>query len=368
MSGRLLPFPARMACSDQGRAVARRILEASLSERLEKPRLFRLEEPDGLLSICSVLRDQLVTTPANARDEAEFFYRFLEKPKRPIGLFDELQYFLGEFALIAGTACRQLSRRDESRLWFDRAEYGFRHTANSVGDLSRLAYQRLALRMEERQLEAVLELAPALVETLEKLGMPEEALKCRFLEGLALMESSLLAEAVGVFQEICREAKDLGSEKLLASSYTNLTHIYGMLGDSAKAFEASRNAIPLLRRLDDRVALAKIQWGLATLFRELGQISASVQTYRTAQEEFGRIGMRADVAALSLVVADLLLESGKDQEAMREILAALPIIDELKMVPEGVAALSLLRESLRHQKINRQALRDLHGYFEEVRN
>jgi tetratricopeptide (TPR) repeat protein len=367
MTGRLLPFPARTVCSEEGRAVARRILEASPSERLSKVRHFGLEEPDGLLSVCAYLRDQLGTIPAKVRDEAEFFYRFLEKPRRAIGLFDERQYFLGEFALIAGTACRQLSRREESRLWFDRAESGFRHTANAVGDLSRLGYQRLALRMEERQLETVLEMAPPLIETLKGLGMPEEALKCRFLEGLALMESSQLEESVVVFQEICREAEQLGSEKLLASSYGNLTHIYGMLGDSAKALDSSRRAIPLLRRLDDRVALAKVQWGIATLLRELGQISASVDTYRSAQQEFGRIGMRADVAALSLVVADLLLESGKDQEAMREVLAALPIIDELKMVPEGVAALSLLRESLRHQKINRQALRDLHGYFEEIK-
>jgi hypothetical protein len=51
---------------------------------------------------------------------------------------------------------------------------------------------------------------------------------------------------------------------------------------------------------------------------------------------------------------------------MSEVLAALPIIDEEKMVPEGFVALSLLRESLRQQKINRQALRDLHGYFEEL--
>ena len=47
---------------------------------------------------------------------------------------------------------------------------------------------------------------------------------------------------------------------------------------------------------------------------------------------------------------------------------ALPTIDKEKMVPEGVAALSLLRESLRHQKINRQALRDLHDDFEEIQN
>jgi len=366
MTGRLLPFPARFAPSGEGRVAAKRILETPESDRLSRAPDLHLEEPESLLFLCGYLRNQLDTSPSDVLAEADFFYRFLEKPRRPIGLFDERDYFMGEFALIAGTACRQLSRRSEARLWFDRAESGFRHTASAVGDLSRLAYQRLALRMEERQLDAVLEMAPALVQTLERLGMPEEALKCRFLEGLALMESSQLSESVQAFLDICRDSEKLGSEKLLASAYANLTHVYGMLGDSEKAIAASRMAIPLLRRLNDRVALAKVQWGLATLLREIGQIQASIQVYRTAQREFGHIGMRADMAALSLVVADLLLEIGQDQQALREVLAALPVIDELKMVPESVAALSLLRDSLRHQRINRQALRELHGYFADL--
>ena len=53
---------------------------------------------------------------------------------------------------------------------------------------------------------------------------------------------------------------------------------------------------------------------------------------------------------------------------MKEILSALPVLDELNMVPEGIAALSLLRESIRQQRINRQALRDLHGYFEDLKS
>ena len=76
--------------------------------------------------------------------------------------------------------------------------------------------------------------------------------------------------------------------------------------------------------------------------------------------------MRADVAAVHLVIADLLLENGQDKQAEWEIRQALPIIDEYKLVPEGFAALTLLRESLRRQKIDRQALRNLHGYFEEL--
>jgi hypothetical protein len=41
------------------------------------------------------------------------------------------------------------------------------------------------------------------------------------------------------------------------------------------------------------------------------------------------------------------------------------VIDELKMVPEGMAALALLRESVRGRGIDRAALRELHGYFEK---
>ena len=89
----------------------------------------------------------------------------------------------GETALIAGGACRYLSRREEAWIWFERAEAGFRHTMNAPGELSRLAYQRLAERFEERQLDLVLELLPSLVESFKKLGMIEDALKCRFLEG-----------------------------------------------------------------------------------------------------------------------------------------------------------------------------------------
>lgn len=76
--------------------------------------------------------------------------------------------------------------------------------------------------------------------------------------------------------------------------------------------------------------------------------------------------MPADVAALHLVIADVLLDSGQERQAEWEIRAALPVIDRLKMVPEGFAAMSLLRESLRRRSIDRQALRNVHGYFEEL--
>ncbi|MDQ2869217.1 MAG: hypothetical protein M3S32_00640, partial [Acidobacteriota bacterium] len=119
-------------------------------ERRTREGEIALEEPDTLLGIASALRDSLEGAPAIVLSEAEWFYRFVKDPVRPIGLFDEREYFLGEFALLAGTASRIVGRRDDARRWYDRAEYNFRLTVNSVADSCRVSYQRLALTLEER--------------------------------------------------------------------------------------------------------------------------------------------------------------------------------------------------------------------------
>jgi len=368
MSGRVLRFPHKAVSSAEAQSAALRVLATPIADRARLAIHLALDEPETLLAVCGRLRDQLESSPASVRDDADFLYRFIEKPKRAIGLFDERDYFLGETALIGGTACRILFRRDDARRWFDRAEAAFRHTLNAVAEWSRVAYQRLALRLEEHQLDEVLELAPSLVASFEKLEMHKDALKCRFLEAVALKEGDRLSEAGDLFRRICQDAETVGSDKLLAIASYNLLQIHGFLGQAEEAMVEAARALPILRRLNNRVGIAKLHWGLAYLLRSQGRLAESLDAFRAAQTEFSEIGMRADVAAVHLVLADVLLELGQDSQATLEVLAALPVIEEEKMVPEGMAAFSLLRESVRQQRINRQALRDLHGYFEEIQS
>ena len=366
MTGRVLHFRRPPTLSVESHAAACRVLETPLEERDEKSAELGLESPDVLLAICDLLRSQGETSPKTVRDEARFLYNFLNSPEKRIGLFDERHYFLGESALLAGAACRMLFRRTEARRWFDRADSAFRHTINAVADWSRVSYQRLALKAEEREFDEVLELVPSLIANFQKLGMAEDALKTRFLEGVALINTDRLQEAAQVFRSICEEARTAKNEKLLAIATNNLIQIHGLLGQSGDALADAEETLHVFRRLDNRVGIAKLQWGIGTLFRSQGQISAAIGAYRAALTEFSEIGMRSDVAALHLILGDLLLDAGQETAATIEILAALPIIEEERMVPEGMAAYSLLRDSLRQRRINRQALRDLHGYFEET--
>lgn len=367
MTEQVTPFPVwrRSLSYEQEAEMAERILETPVAERVEKAGQLRLEDSRVLLGVVHVLMKRWETSPAAVRDEAEFFYRFVEKPKRRIGFFDERDYLLGEFALIAGTMCRGLSRRDEARFWFDRSESRFQHVMGHETHLARLSYQRMALLIEEQEFEAVLEQLPKVTESFTQLNMPKEAMRCRFLEAVTLKEIERLQDAVKVFLEIAREAQELGSERLVAGAYANLLQLYAMLGEREKALAAANEAVPILERLGSRIGVAKIQWGAACLLREEGQLAAAIEAYRAAQREFAELKMRADVAAIHLVVADLLLDVGQQRQAEWEILTALPIIEEYKLVPEGMQALALLRDSVKRREIDRKALRELHGYFQE---
>jgi len=365
MAGRIIPFPwrERRLSPEEGWAMAEQVLARPITERLEKGREFLLEDSELLLSVCEVLRSRTETAPTATCDEATFFYRFLDKPKRRIGLFDEREYYMGELALIAGGSNRLLFHREEARRWFDRAEASFTRSANGVAHVARVAYQRLALSVEERRLNEVLELAPLWVESFESMGLAEEALKCRFLEGLALRETGDIDRAVAVFRDICRRAEDQRNVRLIAQASNNLAQFYRVLGNLDEAMVYARKTLPLLKQLDNRVGLVKLRWGVGSILREQGKSGEAAAAYREALEEARSVGMRGDVAALHLVLADVLLDIGQDRQAEREVRAALPIIDEEKMVPEGYAALDLLRQALRFRQIDRKALRELHGYF-----
>jgi len=368
MPGSVIQFPWKdgSLSPDEARERAVGILATPQNARLDQSSELRLEDPEQLLSVCELLRTMADVEPAQARGEAEFFFRFLESPRRSIGVFDEREYYLGELALIAGTACRVLAKRDEARHWFDLSEANFVIAHNASAHIARLAYQRLALRLEEREFTRVLQLAPRWVECFVRLELHEDALKCRFLEAIALKETERPEEATRALEQIKEEAKTQRLDRLAAIAGQNLFQIHAFSGREDQAIAEAQEAAAILGRLNNRVNLAKLQLGVGYLLRGQHRLAESIEAFRVAQRQFSEIEMHADVASTHLVLADLLLDAGQPAQAEWEIRAALPIIDELKLIPEGIAALSLLRDSLRRREIDRHALRNLNGYFEDL--
>lgn len=368
MTGSLIHFPGKgpTLSPEEGRVAAQALLATPPGRRIERADELHIEDPEQLLCVCEELWNLVETDPIQVQAEARFFFDFLEHPKRSIGVFDERDYYLGEFALLAGVACRILSKRDDAKRWFDFAEANFVLAHNASALIARLAYQRLALRLEERDFESILSLASRWVDCFDRLDLPEDSLKCRFLEAHAFKETERLPEAKLAFRRISEEAKLLQLDRLAAIADQNLFQIHAFLGEVDEAIGKAREATVTLSRLNNRVNLAKVQLGMGYLCRGQGLLKEAITAFRYAQRQFAEIGMKADVAGAHLILADLLLDAEQPAQAEWEIRAALPVIDELKLVPEGIAALALLRDSLRRRQIDRNALRSLNGYFEEL--
>src|SRR5262249_25981073 len=154
---------------------------------------------------------------------------------RKLGIFDERDYFLGETALLAGTASRVLGQRTEADLWFERAEAGFRHTINPAPLLATGSYQRLALRCEVGQYREVVELAPMLGSSFDKLNMPRERAKCILLEGLALKQSGSHDVATTRFEAVVGMGIADLDPGLAGMAFVSLADIHAAAGRDEQA-------------------------------------------------------------------------------------------------------------------------------------
>jgi tetratricopeptide (TPR) repeat protein len=302
--------------------------------------------------------------PAVVEREASQIYTWISNPACDVGLFDERDYFLGETALLAGGACRQLGKREEVLLWLDRAEAGFRHTMNPAPGLANVAYARLALRFEMGRYRDVRELAPSLEGSFRKLRMNVEGVKCRLLLAMTLKQCGENATAIDLLEQV-RTGPGLESEPFLqARLLTELGDLHQLQGDFSLALPAFQEALNLLRDKDTSLAGADLKLYVGGVHRALGSLGEAKDAYREAQRDYAALGMRHLVAYTHLVVAEVLLEMSREREAEWEILAALPAIDEIKMVPEAFAALALLRESVGRRNTNLTALKDLRARLE----
>lgn len=365
-TGKVLQFPARTGATlsaPEALRCATDYLSVPNPEGRNARRAELTTTPDVLLSVCALLRERVENSAGDVFPEASGLYKYILDTVKPVGVFDERDYFLGELALLSGMACRVLGRRAEADVWFERAEAGFRHTVNPSPLLAAVSYQRLALRCEAGQYSEVSELAPLLARSFAKLNMPREYAKCMFLEGLALKQNGDHERAVSRFDAVtCPESAGL-DPGLAGLAYVHLADIYVADGRNDLAEAAYAGALPLLARGNRRPAIAQLKGVMGETLRRQGRLTEAAEAYGAAVTEYEGLGMAAAVAYLRIVLAQTLLEDGKPRQAEWQILAALPTVERESMAPEGYAAVALLRESVRQRNANPQALSELREYL-----
>jgi len=362
-TARILHFPHRGVSPisvSEARERANSCLE-SLSDPSDSSE--ELSNPEVLLAVCLLLREQIHVTPVPVAAKAVNLYRWISRETVSLGVFDEKDYFLGETALIAAGGYRLSGNRNEVELWLDRAEAGFRHTVNPSPLLANVTYERLALRCEKGAFEDVAELAPSLANTFARLGMPKEQSKCRYLEAVALKQAGRVEDALRRFDSLVNGSAEI-EVGLKGLALSTLADIHAAEGHPLLAIELYQRAVPMVVGAGRPSAVAHLKSVIGETFRSTGQFEKAIEAFEASIADYERLSMSTMVAYLRLVLAQVLIEAGRAREAEWQILAALPTVEEQKMVPEGVAAVALLRESVRQRRTDPQALSELRMHIQ----
>lgn len=366
--GRVLRFrsrdPKSVFSAEDSARLAKTFLSTPFHERSRELLDAALSNPDCFLAISADVKARCDSEPLTAFDEAAQLYRWIENGDRSLGLFDERDYFLGECALTAGNAARQLGKREEAESWLDLAEAGFRHTVNPAPLLANVAYARLALHYDRRQYQRVFDLVPSLTMSFRKLGMNRERLKCEFLTAMTLKESSQVDEALAKLQSMRGDEALAGEPGLKVFVLLHCGELFCASGKYEEAVSCLREVSESQSQRPEPLVTAHLKGIMAEAFRQQGLLRQAAEAYHAAAEDYSAAGMATLEAYLRIVLAETLVVLGRHREAEWQIAAALPTIEEQGMVPEGFAAAALLRESIKQRKGDFSALRQLREHLQ----
>ena len=189
--------------------------------------------------------------------------------------------------------------------------------------------------------------------------MESEAVKCRLLLAMAYKHVGQNLKALGSLEGLEERALTVGDRSLHARILSEIADLNQLEGRLDLAVMALRKALNLLEGEGRSAARADLQLVVGGVLRASGAVGEADTAFREARTEYLALEMRPQAAYTSLVIAETLIGVGREREAEWEIRAALPVIDEIQMVPEALAAVALLRESISRRKTDLAAVRDL---------
>lgn len=359
-TGRVLAFRARLAAVSVSDATG--VVASYLAGKRAQSSVSIGDEcfynPDVLMALShALLAEASVVPELVAGESVSAFERISSSPD--CGLFDERDYFLGEFAFLAGSTFRLMGKRELALLWLERADSSFRHTINPAPGLANVAYARLALAFDMGEYLAVSEAVLPVRESFSRLEMHTQKAKCFLLEAFALKQLGKNAAALLRLENAAVTLKEASEPSLLSRVFAEMGDVYQLQNESSQAVLHFRKAAALLDPTEVSVFTADLKLFLGGAYAAEGQSDDALEALRAARSDYVALSMETRTAYVSLVLAHTLLQLGRARQAEWEILAALPVIQDQKMVPECTAAIALLGESARQKKANPEALSEI---------
>jgi tetratricopeptide (TPR) repeat protein len=312
---------------------------------------------EHLFQILLYLQDRADTDPKSIARQATEFYRTIQVSVSRIP-FDIHLYLLGSLARLAAGALKHGADQEAAAEWLELAENHFRAGVDPEPELARVMFLRLALFYAIGHLDLVLRVAPALDTAFASYGMEEDRVKGRILWSSTLKAIGRLEEAFELLRLLPRSRSGIRTA-LHGYVLRESGDLHLICGNYERGLAELREAASILKAENERTALPGVVAMIGFAYRAQGMLREAEEFFRESQKAYAQLGMRPYETYTGLLVAETLLAMDRSKEAELVVLSILPSIEAQGMVADGVAAINLLRETVRRQKLSPQMLREV---------
>jgi tetratricopeptide (TPR) repeat protein len=326
-----------------------------------------LSNPPICFALWGLLWETRDSEPSKLASKAVELYRSIELAPGLPGAVEEHRLLLGLIALAAAVGERLAGRWSEGAEWLDTAEAMFRETVDPTAHLLKVSLNRLCLQYDSGRYQTVIAGIRPLIASFDSLGMTAEAGRSRIAEANSLKAAGQTTEAFRKFQALRDWLQNRDEGGLLGSAMMNLGELEAKNGRIALAMAHYRGALRLFQEHNSLWMIADLKARVGETLLNVGRTDLGIEAYRESMGDYARLGMKTWVAYIRVRLAEVLLLAGCYREAELEILAALPTIEQQGMMMEGLAAVALLRESVRCCNTDREALRQVRKHLEGAR-
>ena len=190
---------------------------------------------------------------------------------------------------------------------------------------------------------ATCRLAPSLI---EKTRVPRERLKAKIILAAAELNIGRAGQSGANLESALNDPITETEPGLKAWALVKLGTALSYQNLDRKAMEAFQGAGEVLDRFYYPGHSADLAGSVGEHLAKLGKLEDAIVLYRSARQIYHEMGYGHLVGYINILLAELLVVLGRREEAEKELILAIPLIEKFDLRREAVAAVALLREGL----------------------
>lgn len=131
----------------------------------------------------------------------------------------------------------------------------------------------------------------------------------------------------------------------------------------AARFDEAQRLLPEVRSLFERLSrpleLVRLRWAEGAIAAGIGRMDEAEQIYRDVQQNFLRLGLAYDAALVSLDLALLYSDQGRNEDLRQLSAEILPVFEARDVQREALAAMLLFHRAVEEERLTSELLQQL---------